>query len=73
MPVSTIHVNHNGSPAAGVKVMLSFATGGVTGAVYTDRQGQATISHTASGAAKVFVNGSSRGTMRAPGSIAVEK
>ncbi len=53
--------------------MLSFSTGGVTGAEYTDRDGRATISHTASGTATVFVDGRDRGTMRAPGTIAVEK
>ena len=72
MPVSTVHVNRNGSPAASAKVMLSFSTSGVTGTEYTDRDGRATISHTASGTATVFVNGSNRGTMRAPGSISVD-
>ncbi len=71
MGVSTIHVNRSGSPAASVKVMLSFSGGGVTGSVYTDRDGKAVISHDGSGTATVFVNGANRGTMRAPGTLSV--
>jgi len=51
--------------------MLSFSGGGVTGSVYTDRDGKAVISHDGSGTATVFVNGANRGTMRAPGTLSV--
>lgn len=74
MPVSTIHVTQNGSTApAGVKVMLSFAGGGVSETARTDSSGRATVSHTASGTAKVFVDGRQRDTMHAPGTVSVER
>lgn len=72
MSVSTIHVNRNGSPKPGAKVVLSFASGGVSAPVRTDRDGRAVISHDGSGTAKIIVDGSTRGTMRAPGTISVE-
>lgn len=74
MPVSTVHVTQNGSSApAGVKVMLSFSTGGVSETARTDSGGRATVSHTASGTAKVFIDGRHRDTMRAPGTVSVER
>jgi hypothetical protein len=72
MPVSTIYVNRNGSPAPNIRVSLSFATGGVTSQVYTDRDGRATISHDGTGTATIFANGSRKGTMRAPSTISVD-
>lgn len=73
MPVSSIHVNRNGSPASGTKVMLSFSSGGVSSTEYTDSSGIANVSHTATGTATVFVDGRDRGTMRAPGTFVTEK
>jgi len=67
MSVSTIHVNRGGSPASGIKVSLSFSSGGVTPTVHTDQNGKAVISHDGSGTATVFVGGVNKGTMRAPG------
>ncbi len=72
MPVSTIYVNRNGSPAQSIKVSLSFASGGVTQHVFTDRNGKAVISHDGTGTATVFANGSNKGTMRAPSTISVD-
>lgn len=73
MATSTIHVNQNGRPTKGAKIKLSFATGGITGAVKTNSKGIATIDHEGTGTATIFVNGSKRGTFVAPGSITVER
>lgn len=67
MPVSTIHVNRNGRPVSGSKVMLSFATGGVSETVRTGSDGKAVVNHTATGTATVFIDGRNMGQMRAPG------
>lgn len=72
MGVSTIYVNRGGSPKPGAKVVLSFATGGVTPATHTDRDGRAVISHDGTGTAKVIVDGTTRGTLRAPGTVSVD-
>ncbi|MCL4675826.1 MAG: hypothetical protein KJZ59_07355 [Pararhodobacter sp.] len=47
-------------------MVLSFASGGVTPAVHTDRDGKAVISHFGRGTTTVFVNGVNKGTIRAP-------
>lgn len=67
MPITTIEVYRNGSPASGIKVMLSFVTSGVSPSVRTNGQGIATIAHSASGTATIFVDGRDKGKMRAPG------
>lgn len=72
MPASTIYVNRGGRPASGIRVMLSFATGGVTPEARTDSQGRALISHTATGTATIFVDGRRRHSIRAPGTATVE-
>lgn len=66
MGVSTIHVNRNGTPASSVKVVLSFASGGVTSPIFTDQNGKAVITHDGNGSASVFINGSNKGVVRAP-------
>jgi hypothetical protein len=71
MSVSTIYVNRNGAAAQGIKVALSFAGGGMTKNVLTDRDGRAVIHHDGSGTATIYVNGQSRDTVRAPCTISV--
>lgn len=67
MPTTTIIVQHaSGAPAVGAKVVLSFDFGGVTRPVLTGRSGEAVIDHSATGTAKVIINGSTRGTIRTP-------
>lgn len=73
MPSSMIQVyTSSGSPASGRTVVLSFSTGGVTRSVRTDRNGKAVVCHDRTGQAKVIVDGTTRGTIRAPDSIVVK-
>lgn len=55
-----------GGYVQGAKVVLGFSNG-VTSAVYTDSNGEAVIEHSTTGQAKVYVNGSEKGSMTAPG------
>lgn len=71
MGVSTVYVNLSGSPKQGAKVVLSFNSGGVTSPVYTDRNGAAVIQHDGTGTASVIVDGTTKTSMRAPGTISV--
>jgi len=64
MPASTIHAT------PGAKVVLSFATGGVTPAVHADRTGMAVIQYSGTGRAKVIANGVTKGSFQAPGQFA---
>jgi len=63
----------DGSKASGKKVVLGFTglTGGMTRPVYTDSRGEAFIEHDSVGTATVYVEGSSKGTMRCPGRTTV--
>jgi hypothetical protein len=67
MPLTTIQVHRGNAPAQGVTVMLSFLTGGVSATERTGRDGTATISHSATGNAKVIIDGRTMGTIRTPG------
>lgn len=71
MAESVIVVQRNGGGyVQGAKVTLGFSgllSGGVTDTVYTDSNGEAIISHSNTGEATVYVNGSDRGKMKTPG------
>lgn len=73
MPYSKVVVQYqSGSAASGISVVLSFSgLGGVTKKVFTDSKGIAVVEHSSSGQAKVIVDGSTKGTMRAPGETVV--
>ncbi len=75
MYYTKIIVQHkDGSKAKGVKVSLSINgifSGGVTPNSYTDRFGEAIISHESRGSAKVLVNGTTRTTIQVPGETVV--
>ena len=74
MPVSTVYVYHSsGSPAQGASVTLSFSHSGVSPSSRTDRDGKAIVDHTATGEATVIVDGTTVGSMRAPGTFTVTK
>ena len=71
MAESVIVVQRNGGGyVQGARVTLEFSglfSGGFTDTVYTDSDGEAVISHSNSGDAKVYVNGDPKGNMKAPG------
>jgi|GEM_PF-2006766 len=72
--LSEVRVYHrDGSAASGLRVALGFdgLFGGVTVAVYTDRNGVALIEHASSGKAHVYVDGSDVQTFDAPGRTVV--
>lgn len=72
MPAPKIFVQcSDRSSAKGVKVEMPINGGSCKGA-FVDSSGKAVISHSSSGAAKVYIHGSLRGEFRAPGSIAVD-
>ena len=59
-----------GGYVKGAKVALGFdriLSGGVTDSTYTNGDGEATIKHSNSGKATVYVNGRNEGTMNTPG------
>jgi hypothetical protein len=60
----------NGDPLRGARVVLSF-TWGQTHAARTDDDGWANVSHESAGRATIFVDGSSQGSIDAPGSATV--
>jgi len=71
--MATSHVTvrwKDGSPATGIRVRLGF-TLGLTQDDFTDRYGVATIEHSTTGTATVYVRGDRCGTLRAPGSTSV--
>ncbi|MCB9532493.1 MAG: hypothetical protein H6700_12070 [Myxococcales bacterium] len=72
MPYTTVIVQHkSGTPASGVRVVLSFGSfSGQTKPVLTDRDGRALIEHSHTGSATVYVDGRDRGSVRTPGSAA---
>lgn len=59
-----------GFPVVGAPVSLVFVSGAF-GPVPTDGSGNAVITHTATGTARVFVNGVERLTFTAPGTVTV--
>lgn len=71
MAESVIVVQRKGGGyVQGAKVTLGFSglfSGGVTDTVYTDSNGEAIISHSNTGETTVYVNGSDKGKMKAPG------
>jgi len=74
MYLSKIHVQYrDGSKASGVRVALGFShpLGGVTRDAYTDSYGIALIEHLGRGRADVYVSGSRRGSLNAPGETVV--
>ena len=72
MPASTINVSYaDGSPAANVRVALSFSYGGMTGDQFTDKRGEVTIQHEGTGEATVFVKGQRKARSQAPGNTSV--
>lgn len=70
MPTTRVTVQYSsGTPAKGQKVVLSISgilTGGVTPAVYTNDRGVAIIDHSATGEAKIIVNGTTKRSERVP-------
>ncbi|MCA9105544.1 MAG: hypothetical protein KDA83_08975 [Planctomycetales bacterium] len=71
MARSTIHVTYgDGSSAKGVKVDVSI-NGAFCKPAFVDGSGCATVEHSSSGSAKVYIHGSLRGEFRAPGSTRV--
>lgn len=70
MPTSKITVYRGGQPASNIKVTLEyngFAQNGFTTPVYTNSSGVAIISHSSTGKANIYVNGSQKGAMSTPG------
>ena len=68
MASTTVHVQYgDGSAASGIRVALSFATGGMTNDVRTNADGLARITHDGSGRATVFINGMRDGDTQTPG------
>lgn len=70
MPTTTIEVYRNGKPARGIRVSLEFTAltnMGFTQAERTNSEGIAYISHSSSGKANVYLDGSERGSLKAPG------
>lgn len=57
-------------PEKNARVVLGFNLG-MTKPVYTDSNGNATISHSMTGMATIFINGKSFHKIRAPGSESV--
>ena len=70
MLTTKITVYRNERPAKNVKVSLEF-TGltnlGFTRSYYTNSDGVAYVEHVSTGNAKLYLDGSSRGSVRAPG------
>ena len=67
MAESVIVVQRTGGGyVKGARVTLGFSNG-VTDSVYTNSDGEAVISHSTTGKATVYVDGSERGSMNAPG------
>jgi hypothetical protein len=73
MPDSVIVVQRRGGGyVKGAKVSLGFSfadhplSAGVTKSFYTDDEGEATINHSNTGRATVYVNGADMGTINAP-------
>ena len=62
-----------GGYVKGAKVVLGFSfsdhplSAGNTGSVYTNSDGEATLKHSNTGPATVYVNGCDEGTMNTPG------
>lgn len=74
MNYSKIHVQYSdGSKPKGTKVVLGFTgiLGGMTKPAFTDRHGTAIVEHESTGQADVYVSGSKRGSLRAPGETVV--
>jgi len=74
MNYSTIHVQYrDGSKPKGTKVVLGFTggLGGMSKPAYTDSDGTAMVEHESTGHADVYVSGSKRGSLRAPGETVV--
>jgi len=63
----------DGSKPKGVKVVLGFSGlfGGMTKAAYTDSYGQAIVEHASRGRATIYVRGSNKGSLNAPGETVV--
>lgn len=77
MATSIVKVYNNkyGKWEANAKVVLGWngiASVGHSRPVYTNSQGIATIEHSSSGKAEVYVNGKLMGHMKTPGSYLVE-
>jgi hypothetical protein len=66
MPDTIIRVLRGDKPVNRARVVLSF-TWGQTNAVYTDSDGVAEVHHESTGHAEIFVDGSPRGSLMAPG------
>lgn len=75
MPSTTINVYYSsGSPAVGTSVSLSFTSSGVTQSFRTDSRGCANVSHTATGSAKVIIDGATQPQIiNAPGNYSFTK
>jgi hypothetical protein len=71
MSESVVVVQRNGGGyVTGARVTLGFSgilSGGNTDTVYTDSNGEASISHSNTGKATVYVNGKNMGTMKTSG------
>ncbi len=71
MPTTKITVYRNNQPLQGAHVSLYFPVtlgqGGHTRKFITDIYGVAFVEHAATGRATVYVNGSPKGEIRAPG------
>lgn len=71
MPTSKVTVYRNGKPASNIKITLEYtglSQSGFTTPAYTNSSGIATINHSSTGKATIYVNGSSRRSMNTPGS-----
>lgn len=72
MPVSEVHAYFSdGSPATGCKVVLGFS-GGMSKPGFTDNRGRASVEHSSTGSADIYVRGSKVASgVRAPGRFTV--
>lgn len=71
MSSSTIHVQYrDGSTPTGARVVLGFSSG-MTQAGFTDRHGVATVEHSSTGRADVYVSGRKYHSFHAPGHTTV--
>lgn len=71
MPASTIIVQYrDGSPCSHTRVVLGFSSG-MSREAYTNSHGEATVEHSSTGRATIYVSGKDCGSFHAPGRTSV--
>lgn len=69
MPTSKITVFRNGKTASNIKVTLEYrglTQSGFTSPAYTNSMGVAIVSHSSTGKANIYINGTLRESMNTP-------